>query len=272
MARTNNQITQQEIQTYKTWCQDNNVIADASVDGVENANLVSNYFLVTWPNEISPANLALAKAALMPHLRQYTPDQQEFNAVLAKLTPAEAQIFTDWKPPTGLKRNERAAVAILTWLTAHKFEITPRNLDLAVGQKTVQPFLEYEYVPTHVQSEHSRTDDGTKFLGNDLRKLPDGSYGKTRADYSREAREAAEKANPQTAENKLSVEDANWLRVGQEACRFGSHSQQAQIQKVYDQSTAQGLSPRKVAEACCALRNTFAKNEMIQDRSGYYRR
>jgi hypothetical protein len=271
--RTSNQISDSEVQAYQEFCRENHIVTDGSEDSNFNADLVRDYFTVTWPNEISRTNLALAKAALMPHLRVYPPDALEFQAALAKLTPAEQQTFSDWVPPRGLVINNRGLTAIVEWIKAHNFNLTKENLQLAVGQQRVAPFLEWSNdSAVRPTSRHLETDDGTPFLGEGLRKLPDGSYGKTRADYAREAREAQEKANPQTAEHKLSVEDASWKRVALEACAFGTHSQQSQIRKVYDQSVAAGLDWRKVCEACTALRNTFKRNEMIQNRSGYYSR
>jgi hypothetical protein len=272
--RTSATITPAEVQQWMKFCRDNDIVADGSEKGLANADFANEYFTKTWGEDITTANLAAAKTLILPYLKLYSADELEFNAVLTKLTPAQAQIFQDWKPPRGLKQTERAATAILSWLTAHKFEITARNLDLAVGQKTIAQFLEYEYIPQHQQTEHSRTDDGKGFLhGDGLTLQRDGSLGKSPARYAKERREAAEKLDPTiTPEHKLSADDQSWLRVARDACRFGNHSQQAQIQKIYDQSTAQGLSPRKIAEACDALRNTFKKNEMVQNRAGYYSR
>jgi hypothetical protein len=269
MARQSNQISNEEVQAYKTFCQENNVIADGSEDSTWNANLVRDYFLTTWPNEISPANLALARVALMPHLRLYSPDQQEFHEALKKLTAVEQQAFSDWVPPRGLVVTNKACVALLSWLSVHKLPVTKENLQLCVGQQLVQPFLEWEHVSTHRQTEHSRTDDGKGFLHDGLTLQPDGSYGKSKAQHAKENRSEDPTIAP---EHKLSVEDANWKRIAEEACAFGTHSQQAQVKKVYDQSIAAGLSWRKVCEACAALRNTFRRNEMVQNRAGYYSR
>jgi hypothetical protein len=273
MSRINNQISNEEVQAYKTWCAANNVIADGSDDSTNNANIVRDYFLDVWKETINDRNLEAAKSVLLPTLKIYAPDQQEFHEALKKLTAVEQQAFSDWVPPRGLVVTNKACVALLSWLIVHKLPVNAANLQLCVGQQVVAPFLEWEHVSAHRETEHSRTDDGKGFLQDEgLRKLPDGSYGRTRADYAREAREAQEKANPQTAEQKLSVEDASWRRVAEEACAYGSHSQQAQIRKVFQASVDAGLSWRKVCEACTALRNTFKRNEMVQNRAGYYSR
>jgi hypothetical protein len=271
MARSSATITPAEVQEWMKFCRDNDIVADGSEKGLANADFAHEYFTKTWGEDITAANLAAAKTLILPHLHVYTPDELEFNAVLAKLNPTEAKIFQDWKPPRGLKQTERAATAILSWLTAHKFEISPKNLDLAVGQRTIQQFLEYEYVPTHVQSEHSRTDDGTKFLGDGLRKLPDGSWGRTRADYAREARQAAEKANPQPKD--LSSDELRWKALADEKRDSGnSHSQRDQLKKAYSDAVAAGLDWRRVFEAVNKLYVEFRRVAQTADRSGYYRR
>jgi hypothetical protein len=197
----------------------------------------------------------------------------EFHAELAKLTPGEQQALGDWKPPAGLVVNNRGLVAILSWLSAHSFPVTAQTLQLAVGQNRVQPFLSWEHISTAVQSEHSRTDDGTRFLGQGLRKLPDGSYGKTRADCAREAREAAEKANPQATQESLSTDELRWKSMACEKRDSGNtHSQRDQLKRAFDNAVAAGRDWRRVYESVNSLYNQMRKNEMIADRSRYYRR
>jgi hypothetical protein len=157
----------------------------------------------------------------------------------------------------------------LSWLLGHKFAVTTSNLTLAVGQTRLQPYFEWETQSTHVQSWHSQTDDGKPFVTDGLRKLPDGSMGKSRLDYAREARAASEAANPQPQE-QLSKSDAAWKSMAQEACRFGTHSQQAQIQKVYDDS--QALPWRTIYEKCSRLVNQFKKSGMTVSKAGWYNR
>jgi hypothetical protein len=273
MPRSSATITPAEVQEWAKFCQDNNIIQGQSEQGIQNANFALEYFTKTWGEDITPANLAAAKSVILPHLKQYAQDELDFHAALAKLSPTEQEAFASWIPPRGLVINNRGLTAIVEWIKAHGFNLTKENLQLAVGQQTVAPFLEWEHVSAHRETEHSRTDDGRGFLHDDgMTKQKDGTWGKSPAQYAKERREAQEKANPQTAEQKLSVEDASWRRVAEEACAYGSHSQQAQIRKVFQASVDAGLSWRKVCEACTALRNTFKKSEMVANRAGYYSR
>jgi hypothetical protein len=74
-------------------------------------------------------------------------------------------------------------------------------------------------------SRAAKEDDGTPFLGR-LTKQKDGSWGKSPADYAREAREAAEMANPKpTLEQKLSAEEQTFRTLATELTRYGTHGQ-----------------------------------------------
>jgi hypothetical protein len=194
----------------------------------------------------------------------------EFHAELAKLTPGEQQALGDWKPPAGLVVNNRGLVAILSWLSAHSFPVTAQTLQLAVGQQRVAPFLEWEHVSTVRPSQHSVTDDGKPFLGDGLRKLPDGSYGKTRADYAKEAREASQVAIPQSQDPTADF----WESKSIERRDSGNtHSQRDQLKKCWDNAVAQtNRDWRRVYEAVNKLYVEFRRTAQTADRSGYYRR
>jgi hypothetical protein len=202
-----------------------------------------------------------------------TEEKQQFDELVARLTPEEQKALLTWKPPAGLKETYRAGIALLSWLLGHKFAVTTSNLTLAVGQTRLQSYFEWETQSTHVPSWHSQTDDGKSFITDGLRKLSDGSLGKSPLDYKREERLAQQAANSQsTQQEQLTKSDATWRNMAQEACRYGSHSQQAQIERVYNDSVAQSQPWRTVYENCSKLVNSFKRNEQIANRGAYYSR
>jgi hypothetical protein len=190
MPRSSATITPAEVQQWAAFCRDNNIIADSSENGIANANFALEYFTKTWGEDITPANLAAAKSVILPHLKQYAQDELEFHAALAKLSPTEQEAFASWIPPRELVINNRGLTAIVEWIKAHNFNLTKENLQLAIGQNTIQPFLSWEYVSTHRETEHSRTDDGKGFLHDGLTLQPDGSWGKSKAQHAKENRSA----------------------------------------------------------------------------------
>jgi hypothetical protein len=193
-----------------------------------------------------------------------TEEKQQFDALVAKLNQSEREALLSWKPPRGLKETYRAGIAILSWLMSHKFAVTTHNLDLAVGQTRLQPYLEYEHVSNFENSEHSRVDDGKPFLTDGLRRLANGSLGKTRADYAREAREATN--SEAVPEERLSESDKSWQRLCNDLLAYGSHARQAETRALYQRCVDQGLSPRKTWETLNNLVNQFKKAAQISYR------
>jgi hypothetical protein len=130
-----------------------------------------------------------------------------------------------------------------------------------------QPRKEMGAITEAARNDGANTADwhaGKSFLGSDM--VPDGRGGlrsKTPAEQKaeREAEEAT--ANPQAQEH-LSPEDQQWMRMAQEACRFGTHSQQESIRKAYDQGIDNGLSWRKIFDACNEIVKQFKRAAAVR--------
>jgi hypothetical protein len=102
-------------------------------------------------------------------------------------------------------------------------------------------------------------------MDDTMKRLSDGSWAsKTAADYARERRE--KEAQPSPHQTELSESDATWRQMAQSACRYGTHSNQAELQKIYDNSVAQGLSWRQVYEAVIVVQRQFKKQAMVSYR------
>jgi hypothetical protein len=103
------------------------------------------------------------------------------------------------------------------------------------------PKLRYVSEPRRTEpvSRAAKEDNGEPFLGADL--VPDGRGGlrsKTHAEQKRDREAAEEAAAAKTSvQQRLSEDEARWKAMCEEACRFGSHGQQAAIKQVYDQAT-----------------------------------
>jgi hypothetical protein len=113
---------------------------------------------------------------------------------------------------------------------------------------------------TEPVSAAAKNDDGAPFLGTGLTKQKDGSLGKSPADYARERAAAQEAANPKPqSATQLSTSDQAWKKLALEATQFGTHSDQAQIRKLYDQLVSQGAEWRQVFDECARLRDVFKR-------------
>ncbi len=226
--RTSEQITQNEIKAYATFCAQRGVIHDGSEDDTQNANFILNYFVNAWKEDITEQNLNTAWDKVRPHLKFYAPNQQEANDLIYKLSPEEQKVLAEWKGPRGLKPTHRAVAALLSWITAHKFPVTKQNLDLAVGQQRIAPFLEWDEsaTPRHAPDPRQHRDDGTRFLGKNLNE----PHWK-RVQREREEREAAEaKSGAASSAQSVTVREAQRRA---EELRGNTHSETEQLKKLF---------------------------------------
>jgi hypothetical protein len=226
--RTSEQITQNEIKAYAKFCAERGIIHDGSQDDQHNADFVLNYFVNIWKEDITEQNLNTAWEKIRPHLKFYAPNQQEANDLISKLSPEEQKVFAEWKGPRGLKPTHRAVAALLSWLGAHKFPVTKQNLDLAVGQQRVAPFLEWNEsaTPRHAPDPRQHQSDGTGFLGKNLNE-PQWK----RVQREREEREAAESKSGAPASAQSATAREAQRRA--EELRGNTHSETEQLKKLF---------------------------------------
>jgi hypothetical protein len=225
MARTSEQITKNEINAYAKFCAERGVIHDGSDSDAQNSDFILNYFVNTRKEDITEQNLTTAWERIRPHLKFYAPNQQEANDLISKLSPEEQKVLGEWKGPRGLKPTHRAVAALLSWLGAHKFRLTKQNLDLAVGQQRVAPFLEWDESakPRHAPDPRQHQDDGTGFLGKNLNE----------PHWKRIQRERQER---EAAEAKSGAVPSGNVREAQrraEELRGNTHSETEQLKKLF---------------------------------------
>ena len=163
----------------------------------------------------------------------------------------------------GLQPTEYNLALIVRWIKDRNWTIDAHNLRLAIGHQTLVGHLQWDKAKSQ-RTESRHKDDGKPFLMDDtMKRLSDGSWtSKTAADYARERREKeTRQAAPHQTE--LSESDATWRQMAQSACRYGTHAQQFQLQKIYDNAVARGLSWRQVFEAVDKDRKQYEKAAMI---------
>jgi hypothetical protein len=134
--RTSEAITNQEVQAYTTWCNKHHVFFQGE-EGVGNGNFVRDYFLKTWDEEITEANLDKALPYIRPHLKFKSEALVKLENAANGMTPQEADIVDAWMSRQGLEslasdRGKENATNILSWLRERNLEIVSRNLDVAL--------------------------------------------------------------------------------------------------------------------------------------------
>lgn len=230
--RTSEQITQNEIKAYAQFCAERGIIHDGSDSDsdAQNSEFILNYFVNTWKEDITEKNLTTAWDKISPHLKFYAPNQQEFGKLHSSLSAEEKEAFRVWKGERGLKDTYRNAVAILSWIKAHRFMVTKENLQLAVGQNRVQPFLEWDEsktTPPKAPDQRQHQDDGTGFLGKEV-----NEPRWKRIQREREEREAKEAANQRSGASVQSVTVREAQRRAAEL-RGNTHSETEQLMKLF---------------------------------------
>ena len=134
--RTSETINNQEVQAYRSWCSKHHVFLEGQ-ESVDNANFVRDYFLKTWSEDITEANLDKALPYIRPHLKFKSDAYLKLEQAANGMTPQEADIFDAWMSRQSLEspasdRGMENATNILSWLRERNLEIVSRNLDVAL--------------------------------------------------------------------------------------------------------------------------------------------
>jgi hypothetical protein len=134
--RTSVEITNQEVEAYTTWCSKHHAFREGQ-EGVDNGNFVRDYFLQTWGEDITEANLDKALPYIRPHLKFKSHAYLKLEQAANGMTPQEAEIIDAWIVRQSLEspasdHGKENATNILSWLRERNLEICNRNLDVAL--------------------------------------------------------------------------------------------------------------------------------------------
>jgi hypothetical protein len=134
--RTSETINNQEVQAYQSWCSKHHVFLEGA-EGTDNGNFVRDYFLKTWGEDITEANLDKALPYIRPHLKFKSDAYLKLEQAANGMTPQEAEIFDAWLSRQRLEspasdQGKENATNLLTWLRERNLEIIGRNLDVAL--------------------------------------------------------------------------------------------------------------------------------------------
>jgi len=225
MGRTNPEITDQEGQIYERFCNVHGIPCGNTQAALDNATYIRDYFLKTWNEDITEANLTAALSVIRPHLKFHEQHEADYEKLQANMSAEERQAYKAWRGERGLKDSYRNAVAILSWLKAHSFKVTEQNLHLAVGQKVVYPHLEWDdSARPRYDNPRQHKDDGKGFLPKDEVNL-------SPRDHARKNQEAAAKNNP-TAVDSISVLEGQARREA-ESMTGSTHGGTEQLRRVF---------------------------------------
>ncbi len=248
MARSSEQITQNEINSYKRFCGERGVIHDRSQDDQQNADFILNYFVNVWKQDITEQNLNTAWEHIRPHLKIYTPAQAEYFKAANRETDRANQLV-NWlathggKPGTLVNTGDQYFENLSLLLgTLQGYEISTPRIQDAENRIANRAGRKLHYVPTPRRemgtiTEAARNDDGTPFVTSGLTLQRDGTLGKSPADYAREARARSERdaeaANQQRTGASAQSRTAAEAKSKAEGLRGNTHSEDAQIGRIF---------------------------------------
>jgi len=248
MARSSEQVTQNEINSYKSFCDKQRIIHDGSQDDQHNADFIFNYFVNVWKQDITEQNLNTAWEHIRPHLKFKSAARAEFEKITSA-APDRARQLDQWLQAHGGKPGQLTntpgddTFENLTLLlgTLQGYEISTPRIQDAIDRIQNRPGRKLHYIEaprkTQPTSRAALEDDGTPFVTQGLTLQRDGSLGKSPADYAREARQRSDRdveaANQQRTGASAQSAAIREAKNKAEGLRGNTHSESEQIQRIF---------------------------------------
>jgi hypothetical protein len=240
MARTSETLTQAEVDAYKKFCADNNIVNDESQAGLANGDQIGNYIVFQWGEDITPATLAVALEKLRDRIAFYTPAQAKYK-VIADEDITRANKLDDWFKGPGntslVKTGEEAfenSAALLIELRGR--EISAKNIHDAIGRISFKSGLHFVPSPRRMDPRQHQ-DQGEGFISKDA----DPHYRRGKLNHAYQ-----EPGSKQEAPKSLDPSEAQW-RAMAEALRGNTHSKNAELEGIHGKNWRETYELRKRA-------------------------
>jgi hypothetical protein len=217
--RTSTEITQKEKDAFHKFCTEHRIVTDDEV-GRANGDLIGEYIVLTWNEDITPRTLAVALEKLRDRIVFYSAAQLAYDKEYNALTKAQQDAFGSWWHRQGkilvLENDEGFSNAkeILKWCQGRNFDA--RTFDLAVSNLAGSRGLHFVRQSTFRGGKHSGSD--ASFMSKSDTNLSARDHAARRA---AEAAAASGTPAPRTDYRKLSEE-----------IKGNTHSKTLQIQRM----------------------------------------
>ena len=207
MARQISDVQQHEVEAYKLFCDEHDIVHDGSADDQANSELLLNYFCNTWPNVISEKTLTQAFAALKPLLRFKSVARLEAEKA-ARENSTISQKFADWfdNQSVIVREGEDGYLNFAQLLRELRGrEVTTDTIFQAMGRISYRPGRQLVYITKRKQLDDPNYKPG-RFI--------EPSEPLWKQDRDRREREAAEKN--QASKPQLSADELRWKQMADE--------------------------------------------------------
>jgi len=169
MARTSDQITEQEIQAFNEFCQQHAVVTEGEI-GEQNGKHISEYIVDTWKQDISPATLAVALEKLGDRLVFKSAIQVELEQVVSKLNDQERRVAYNWFKRQRLvsdgDQGSENVTNIIGWLQRNNHPITDQTLNLALSNIVNSGKRPLHWKPAPCRMQKKNSSDSVKLQGH----------------------------------------------------------------------------------------------------------
>jgi hypothetical protein len=238
--RTNEQLTQTEIDAFQKFCNDHRIVSDEGEVGLANGTLIGEYLINTWEVDLTPETLKVALEKLRDRLTFYSEAQAKYKQV-AQEDPERANALLHWLQGPGntslVKEGEEALQNQSTLLVELRGrEITPKNIQDAIGRAAHKRGLYFTQTPRHVDPRQ-HTDDGKGFLHDE--KNPRYRNGKLNHAH-------VEPGTKQETMSSLDPSEARWQEMA-EALRGNTHGKNAELERIRGKNWRETYELRKKA-------------------------
>jgi hypothetical protein len=240
MARTSKEVTQSEIDKFRTW---------ATTEGIElskdNLQVAVDFIAGKMNSDISETSLVAAYPYVKTLFKFKSLALRTFEKLVSQITASEAEVFEKWFYRQKRLLNDDSdealqnATNILTWATAHG-GINERNFDLATTNLPAKG-IQVHYRPVPVDTTPLGRHSGRKFDYSSNTSVA-GEVG--RIDKHNYANDA--EYQPKPVVEQLTSDEARWKSLA-EGLRGHHHSTNAQLDAVT------GTSWRNVYEQRLAI-------------------
>jgi hypothetical protein len=249
-----------------------NGLDEFTQEGIQrNADLLDEYFQQNRKIPVTVANVFKCVEARKQDFKWLSPAQLEYHRAAAENPAAAAKLAEFFaiqgRPGTlvnvGEDGFENSAI-LLTELRGR--EVNQTTIQQSIGRVAFNGDRQLHVVPTPRRVDprsHAANDDGTPFLGEGLRKLPDGSFGKTPADYAREAVARSAKNSPSAADSVSVLE--NQAQREAESLQGNTHSETAQLGRVFiTKPGSSSIDWVRTLNARKTMQNSFKRDRSIR--------
>jgi hypothetical protein len=152
MARTSENLTTREVNTYIEFCAKNRIVCDGSEAGISNGDLIGGYVALTWNEDLTPFTLATALEKLKDRIvfqREKSTAEIRYDGIATE-NPQAASILAGLYPKNQLVTDDPEIVFEVSYELLVELRgrvITPQTIQDAIIRNSQSPLSRFNTNP-----------------------------------------------------------------------------------------------------------------------------